>query len=130
VIDDEPAVVSVLTRILSHGRDLDPLGFSSGLEALQWLEANTPSLVIIDLHMPELDGFEVVHRLRAHPHTRATPILMLTGQDEPESWPQACAGRSGAVGLQTTHDFEAARSGRGAAAPVIAAPLTLRHGRP
>lgn len=54
--------------------------FQSGKEALQRLAETIPDLVLLDLMMPEIDGFAVLQRLRSHPRTAAIPVIILTGK--------------------------------------------------
>jgi YesN/AraC family two-component response regulator len=51
-----------------------------GSVALAWLEQETPSLVILDLSMPKVDGFAVLDYVRAQPRTRMVPVFVLTGR--------------------------------------------------
>jgi DNA-binding response OmpR family regulator len=52
---------------------------SNGLDALKKARASSPDLILLDLVLPELDGFAVCEHLRKEPGTVATPIIMLTG---------------------------------------------------
>lgn len=78
VVDDERAVRDALARALRlNGFDVELA--PNGQSALTMLEAATPDLVLLDVLMPGLDGFETCRRLRAAHHS--TPILMLTARD-------------------------------------------------
>lgn len=57
------------------------LGAKSGQECLQLVERVTPSLILLDIQMPEMDGFETCRRLREMPNTNNTPIVFLTGRN-------------------------------------------------
>ena len=79
VVDDEAANRTWLTRIL------EPAGFhviiaSGGREAIQLAQADPPDLILLDLMMPEVTGFDVVEALRADPRTQDTPIMILTAR--------------------------------------------------
>ncbi|TMG27646.1 MAG: response regulator, partial [Chloroflexi bacterium] len=79
VVDDEPSNRSWLMRIL------EPAGFevieaSGGREAIELAKARPPDLVLLDLMMPEVTGFDVVEALRADPKTSQTPIMILTAR--------------------------------------------------
>ena len=79
VVDDEAANRHYLTRIL------EPAGFqvvlaAGGREAIELATSNPPDLVLLDLMMPEVTGFDVVEALRAHARTRETPIMILTAR--------------------------------------------------
>ena len=53
-----------------------------GIEALEYVGANTPDIVLLDLEMPRMDGFEVLGRLREDPATRDLPVIMVTGRED------------------------------------------------
>ncbi len=74
VVDDEPPVVKYLSTILKT-EDWDVLTAVDGAEALQTIEEKAPDLVILDIIMPKLDGFEVCRRLR---EWSQIPIIMLS----------------------------------------------------
>jgi len=79
VVDDEAANRTWLTRIL------EPEGFNvviaaGGREAIELARAHPPDLVLLDLMMPEVTGFDVVEALRADPGTQDTPIMILTAR--------------------------------------------------
>ena len=68
---------------------LEPHGYQvthaySGMEALQKIEGSPPQLILLDVAMPGMDGFEVARRLRAQESTRVIPILMLTAMGDVE----------------------------------------------
>jgi signal transduction histidine kinase/CheY-like chemotaxis protein/putative methionine-R-sulfoxide reductase with GAF domain len=80
VVEDDPATREMLRRLLE--RD----GWSvseapNGRAGLEWVASTTPHLVLLDLMMPELDGFTFVERLRAEPAWRAIPVLVVTSKD-------------------------------------------------
>jgi DNA-binding response OmpR family regulator len=80
VIDDDPAVTSLLKRGLSYeGFAVDTA--KSGAEGLTIAREHPSDLVILDVMMPGLDGFEVLQRLRAA--DEHLPVLMLTARDAP-----------------------------------------------
>ncbi len=79
-IDDDPTARDLVVEALR------PVGFdvsaaASGREGLAMAMDDPPELVICDLIMPDVDGFEVVDQLRAHPATREATILILTGHE-------------------------------------------------
>jgi len=85
VVDDDGVTRNVLCRAL-EAADLESVGVASGGEALQWLTRQTPSLVVIDLVMPEPDGYAILRAIRARPALRDIPVLVMTsleGDDEP-----------------------------------------------
>ena len=75
-------------KTLRHaGFDVDEAG--SGEEGLSRFEAGTYDLVLLDVMLPGLDGFEVCQRIRELPNGAALPILMLTGLNDTSSIEQA-----------------------------------------
>lgn len=57
-------------------------GYTDGLSAIEHITANPPALVLCDVMLPDIDGYEVVSRLRRHESTRFTPVIMLTALDD------------------------------------------------
>lgn len=83
VVDDIAANVRLLAGILKVA-DYDVLTAESGADALQKVEEFAPDVVLLDVMMPEMDGFEVCRRLRENPHTAALPVVMVTALHETE----------------------------------------------
>ena len=81
VVDDEPNIVELLSASLRFaGYDVSTA--ANGTEALRKAKEVTPDLVVLDVMMPGLDGFDVVRRLRAE--GRHVPVLFLTARDAVE----------------------------------------------
>jgi DNA-binding response OmpR family regulator len=81
IVDDDATMVNLLCTIL----EID--GFEansalSGKEAFEILPNWLPDLVLLDIMMPEMDGFEVLARLRGSPTTKKVPIIMLTARTD------------------------------------------------
>jgi sigma-B regulation protein RsbU (phosphoserine phosphatase) len=77
VVDDEPLNVRLLSMILkSEGYDV--LQGYSGEEALEKVETESPDLILLDIMMPHIDGYEVCKRIRENESTKAIPIVMIT----------------------------------------------------
>ncbi len=82
VVDDEPAIVTVLARRLeSWGCQV--LTASSGEEGLAMAEAEYPDLILLDILMPKMKGWEACARLRKNPKTRTIPVVFLTALGMP-----------------------------------------------
>lgn len=79
VVDDEPDLVDLVSLNLQR-RGYLPIGATNGLEGLNAARAERPDLAIVDVMMPEMDGLELVRRLRADPATADIPVLMLTAR--------------------------------------------------
>jgi len=77
VVDDTPRNIQLLDAILSP-RGYTVVAASSGTEALEKVRVEAPDLVLLDIVMPRMSGYEVAQRLRADPATRFLPIVMVT----------------------------------------------------
>jgi len=82
VVDDDEHIQKSLSQYLEM-EEFDVDVASSGQEALERAGSQTPDLVLLDIMMPEMDGFEVVERLHQEAPTAKVPIILLTarGQD-------------------------------------------------
>lgn len=84
IIDDDESYRSILSDMLStHGHTVTAA--AGGAQGLQLAHELAPDLIILDVMMPELDGFEVCARLRADPITAEVPIIMATALDDRQS---------------------------------------------
>ena len=83
IADDEPNVVE-LVRVTLEDERLRVIAAFDGTTALATAEAVVPGLVLLDVNMPGLDGFEVCRRLRRDPRFETTPIIMLTAAAQKE----------------------------------------------
>jgi two-component system phosphate regulon response regulator PhoB len=79
VVDDEPDALELIQYNL-RAAGYDVVTAADGEEALKKARAANPSLVILDVMLPEVDGLEVCKRLRREPTTAAVPIIMLTAK--------------------------------------------------
>ncbi len=82
VVDDTESNIDILLRILD---DYDLIPCTSGDEALALLHSETVDLILLDIVMPGMDGFEVCRRLKANPATRDIPIVFITARDDARS---------------------------------------------
>jgi AraC-like DNA-binding protein len=81
VVDDDPNTLEVHARIVQrHSSSNRVLKARSGREALDALRQSTVDLVLLDLMMPEMDGFAVLEAMREHEATRDIPVIVVTGQ--------------------------------------------------
>jgi two-component system response regulator VicR len=86
VVDDEPHIVR-LAKIKLVSEGFDVVEAYNGEEALEKVSLENPDLIILDVMMPKMDGWEVARRLRSSRATRDIPIMMLTARglgEEPE----------------------------------------------
>jgi CheY-like chemotaxis protein len=77
IVDDEPDNLGVPEQLFKfYGADVHMA--TNGLEGLKNLEKITPTFILLDLSMPEMDGWEMLKRVRADPKTEDIPVLALT----------------------------------------------------
>ena len=81
VVDDEPNVLRSLAQYLTI-EDFTVETASNGMEALEKVESFHPELILLDVMMPGMDGFEVLDKVKANPAHAQTPIIMLTAKDQ------------------------------------------------
>lgn len=80
IVDDEPANIQVLARLMRE--DYRVLVAGTGAKALELAGGEvTPDLIILDIQMPDLDGFAVCRELKSDPRTSAIPVIFVTGRD-------------------------------------------------
>jgi DNA-binding response OmpR family regulator len=78
-VDDDPDV-RTLYRLVLHQEGLDVIEAENGKEALDIIQNDAPALVLLDIMMPDMDGYEVCRRLRADPSTAELPVLMFSAK--------------------------------------------------
>jgi len=83
IVDDERPSRDLLTRVLTkEGYEVEALG--DGETALAAIAARQPDLILLDVHLPGVGGFDVCHRLKQAPATRLVPIVLMTGLGDRE----------------------------------------------
>ena len=90
VVDDDELNLKTAHRILSfQGYKVSTLG--SGEELLEFVKDNTPDVILLDLHMQGIDGFETLRRLQANRKSRDIPVIFLTADDDADTETKALA---------------------------------------
>ena len=79
IVEDEESLLK-LESILLATRGYRVKGVTDGLSALQEIETEKPDLVLLDIMMPGIDGFEVCQRIKGNPLTSDIPVVMLTAK--------------------------------------------------
>jgi DNA-binding response OmpR family regulator len=95
LVDDHPDILRLLQISLkSEGHEIRTAG--NGAEALELIHAEHPDMVILDVVMPEVDGYRVLNRIKTDPSLKDVIVVMLTVRDHPEDM---------ALGLDIGADF-------------------------
>ena len=84
VVDDDPDTVTVLAQYLQH-EGFATLEALSGAECLKLVGETRVDVILLDLMMPQMDGFEVARALKNNPATAEIPIIMVTARDDIDS---------------------------------------------
>lgn len=105
IVDDEWMNREMLQAIL-ESEGFEVLLAASGQKTLELVAARLPDLILLDVRMPGLSGYEVCKRLKTAEATRHIPIIMLTGLDNREELPQAReAGADGILSKPLDNDL-------------------------
>lgn len=99
VVDDNTINLKLADKILKEVPDYKPIMVPSGARALQFLSKNVPSMILLDIMMPDMDGFETLAELRKNPALAEVPVIFLTADTEAETLEKAKA--AGAKDLVT-----------------------------
>ena len=84
IIDDDPVIVKFLASTL-QSRNYDVITASDGIIGLEEAKAKRPNLIILDIVMPTMDGYEVCFRLKKDRITKEIPVVMLTSVESKEA---------------------------------------------
>ena len=78
-IEDEPEMIDLVRLILAPKR-YEVIGANGGREGLDLVRKNLPDVVLLDLMMPDMDGWDVYHQLKADENTRDIPVIIITAK--------------------------------------------------
>lgn len=81
VVDDDPDISSVLSLSLSEN-NYSVLNCYDGLQAIATAKKEKPNIIILDIMLPEVDGFQVLTKLKEDPETASIPIIIITGKGD------------------------------------------------
>lgn len=85
VIDDEPGIIEIVEANL-EGDGFKVVSASNGKEGLEKLKSEKPELVVLDVMMPEMDGWEVLRRIEQDDEVAGIPVIMLTAKAADEDY--------------------------------------------
>lgn len=88
VVDDEPDVVMLIERTLKP-EGFEVLKAYDGLEALDLVVREKPNLIILDIMMPMMSGYEVCEQIKANPETQQIPVVCLSSAHTPDARAQS-----------------------------------------
>jgi DNA-binding response OmpR family regulator len=88
VIDDEKNILRTITMYL-EGHGFDVITAGNGLSGIQKAEETLPDLIILDLVLPDIDGYMVCKTLKSHPKTCDIPILIMSAKSQTEDLEKA-----------------------------------------
>ncbi len=104
LVADDSKVVRIKTGRLLAQHQYQVAFANDGLDAVQQIEARRPDVVITDVEMPGMDGFELTRHIRANPPTAKLPVIMITAADDRHREQADCAGVSVLLGKPYPED--------------------------
>jgi two-component system response regulator VicR len=78
-VEDEPEIIDLIRLILGR-KGFDLIGATGGLEGLDAIRRVKPDLVLLDLMMPDMDGWEVYQQMKADPELKHIPVIVVTAK--------------------------------------------------
>lgn len=90
VVEDDPDARKIISLVLKLDGFIT-MTASNGSEALRYIESDVPDLILLDVIMPDMDGYEVCERIRSNALTAHVPVVMLSGRSDEESIAQGYA---------------------------------------
>ena len=82
VVDDNVVNLKFVDKMLKSNEEYKPVLVPSGSKALQFLSKNLPDLILLDILMPEMDGYQVLEEIRKMPKLADVPVLFLTAEED------------------------------------------------
>jgi CheY-like chemotaxis protein len=89
-VDDSGIVLKMLETLLAGQYDFH--AFSKGMRALKYLKENTPDLIILDIDMPEIDGYEMLRMIKENMFLKELPVIFLTSNNDKQHVVKAVQG--------------------------------------
>jgi CheY-like chemotaxis protein len=84
VVDDDAAIRKMIIAALKREGDYQLLEAANGREALDLMRGHHPDVVVLDLMMPVLSGWDVLHERQGDPTLRAIPVILISANRDPE----------------------------------------------
>ena len=105
IVEDEESILEMLSTILSKPKQFSVFRAIDGEEALRMARDEIPDLIVLDLLLPKINGFDVCASLKSDPATAHIKILMLTGMAQHSDWQK---GEEAGVDVYMTKPFSPA----------------------
>ncbi len=83
VVDDSASILELETTMLKL-LGYEPIAAATGMEALKILSQQVPDLALLDVMLPDMDGFKICHHIKNNPATAQVPVVMLTAKKTSE----------------------------------------------
>ncbi|WP_035984746.1 response regulator [Leptolyngbya sp. KIOST-1] len=80
IVDDEDDIRAIVQAALEELAGWQTLGAASGQEGLALARGSAPDAILLDISMPDMDGFEIYRQLQSHPDTQNIPVIVLTSK--------------------------------------------------
>lgn len=81
VVDDEKDVADILSQYLRHW-GFEPVAIHEGKQVVDWVRVNKPEIILLDLMLPDIDGYTICESLKLDPETNLIPVIMVTALSE------------------------------------------------
>jgi two-component system, cell cycle response regulator DivK len=95
-VEDNPANLALVTKVLEHAGDYRVTGVTTGEEGLEHVRRELPDLLLLDLDLPGIDGFEVARRIKQDPALKSLPVVAITAsvmkQERRQALEAGCVG--------------------------------------
>ena len=102
IVDDDPICLAIASLALQSA-GFETRTAADGMEALDLLQVVQPALILSDIQMPHMDGFELARRTRQIPRFRDVPMVALTAFDAPDTEQRACDAGFTAYMMKPVH---------------------------
>ena len=99
IIDDEKLILTTTTLLLKHA-NMDVVTAKNGMEGIAVAEKEKPDIILLDIMMPEMDGWSVLARIKADDRLAGIPVILFSGDDQVDSGRKARECGASAVCLK------------------------------
>ncbi len=82
VVDDSPTELHIVTDILKRHKVPEIITVTNGLEAVAKATAEMPDLILMDVVMPEMNGFQATRKIKKNPETAGIPVIIISSKDQ------------------------------------------------